>query len=277
MTHLSAVPSAPSGRRYTTHESIVRAIYEDKRVGRESRELLFAVAYGLYLTESGPGKDVLREARRVLGRNRIGRSLLDDLIRADLPRYEAPEETHWHAGEMTCEAPRLRPYRRQQAKPIEPDPTAPVPIRRYEVPPEIAAFADAIKQRAAASPPPRDWRTEDGVCGARSAHRVDELDPRTGWVTARWFCRRHSDHAGRVAGQVRAQNEAAPEPVPNTGGLLPAYFKADWEAVYRHYSPGWEPPRYGICADDWPEPGEAFKAHRRLRAVNGGGNDDEEA
>lgn len=266
--HLSAVPTPQSGRRFPTHESIVRTIYNEKRGGRETRELLLAVAYALYLTESGPGKDVLREARRVLGRNSIGRARYDDLIRGDRPRYEAPEETHWHAGEMACEAPRLRPYRPQRAKQVEPDPTAPVPIRPCQLPPEIAALKE---QAMAHYTPPRDWRTEDGVCGARSAHRVLEKDPRTGWVIGRYFCRRHADHAARVAEQVRAQNEAAPEPVPNTGGLLPVYFKADWEKVYQHYTPGWEPPKYGICADDWPEPGEAFKAHRRLRAVNGGG------
>lgn len=37
------------------------------------------------------------------------------------------------------------------------------------------------------------------------------------------------------------------------------------------------PPRYGICADDWPEPGEALKAHRWLRAVNGGSDDEQES
>ncbi|WP_268829953.1 coenzyme F420-0:L-glutamate ligase [Streptomyces roseoverticillatus] len=70
--------------------------------------------------------------------------------------------------------------------------------------------------------PPRDWRTEDNVCGANSHHRVIERDPVTGWVTARWFCRRHREHADRVTEQVRTQNEAAPPPIPNRGGLLPS-------------------------------------------------------
>ncbi|MFF0290055.1 hypothetical protein [Streptomyces sp. NPDC005262] len=40
---------------------------------------------------------------------------------------------------------------------------------------------------------------------------------------------------------------------------------------------GLVPPGYGIYADDWPEPGEGFKAHQRLRAVNGGSDDEQEA
>jgi hypothetical protein len=117
--------------------------------------------------------------------------------------------------------------------------------------------------------PPRDWRTEDGVCGASSYHRVLEKDPRTGWVTAHWFCKRHKDHAECVTEQVREQNEQAPEPIPNTGGLLPCYFKADWEKVYRHYRPRWEPPRYGLAADDWAAvPAPQPRRHGRLRAIS---------
>jgi hypothetical protein len=118
--------------------------------------------------------------------------------------------------------------------------------------------------------PPRDWRTEDGLCGAQSHHRVLEKDPRTGWVTAHWFCKRHKAEADRVTEQVRAQNEAAPEPVPNTGGLLPVFFKADWAKVYQHYRPHWTPPSYGLCADNWPTVDEVrTRWHGRLRAIDG--------
>jgi len=269
--HLAATPDTPPKKDSRDGGSgfadIANRIYNDTRANHEARELLLAVAYAAGVAPREEGVSPLREARRILGRNNIGRPRCDGLIRADRPRYEPLEETRWHAGEMSCEAPRLRPYRQRQAKPADADPTAPVPIRPYQLPPELAALKE---QAMAHYTPPRDWRTEDGVCGANSHHQVNELDPRTGWVTAHWFCKRHTDHAARVREQVRAQNEAAPKPVPNTGGLLPAYFKADWERVYRHYAPGWEPPKYGICADDWPEPGEAFKAHRRLRVVLGG-------
>jgi hypothetical protein len=117
--------------------------------------------------------------------------------------------------------------------------------------------------------PPVDHRNARGICGADSHHKVLELDPRTGWTIPHWFCKRHVDHAERVAEQVREQNAAAPEPIPNRGGLLPCYFKAPWEDVYRHYAPAsWSPPTYGLSADDWPDPGNPPPARsRRLRAV----------
>jgi hypothetical protein len=99
---------------------------------------------------------------------------------------------------------------------------------------------------------------------------VEEKDPRTGWVTAHWFCKRHKEHADRVTEQVRQQNEQAPEPIPNTGGLLPVFFKADWAKVYQHYRPHWTAPSYGLCADDWPTPEETPpRTHGRLRAIDG--------
>lgn len=262
---LAAVPPPTDRSAPRSYEEIVRAIYNDRRANLKQRELLLAVAYAVYVARE-EGVSPLREARRVLGRQ-SGLTRYDQLVREDLPRYEPPRGAgSWGPSNApSCEAPRLRPYRQRLGRPSEPDPTAPVPIRPYELPSELAA----LKEEAMAMyTPPRDWRTEDGVCGAQSHHKVIEKDPRTGWITPRWFCKRHKDHADRVAEQVRAQNEAAPEPVPNRGGLLPCYFKADWEKVYRHYAGKfWEPPKYGLCADDWPTPGESLVAHRRLRMV----------
>lgn len=68
------------------------------------------------------------------------------------------------------------------------------------------------------------------ICGAASHHRVLEKDPVTGWVIPHWFCKRHKDHADRVAAQVKEQGEQAPEPIPNRGGLLPCYFAAETSA-----------------------------------------------
>jgi|SRR5690606_14448531 len=260
---LAAVPSPPNRTKPRTYEEIVRDIYNDKRANHEARELLLAVAYAVYLTEPEEGVSPLREARRVLGRNSIGKPRYGDLVAADAPRYKLPYQARERATlGPACEAPRLRPYRPRAYKPrAQPELPEPTPLREH--PPTIVHTYPGYK-------PPRDWRTEDGVCGAGSHHRILEKDPRTGWVTAHWFCKRHKEHADRVTEQVREQNEQAPEPVPNTGGLLPCYFQADWEKVYRHYRRGWEPPKYGICADDWPTPGETFQAHRRLRMVLGG-------
>ena len=267
MPLLTSVPKAPDPPK-RTFEQTIHDIYNDRRVTPEARELLLAVLYAVRLGPKEDGVSPLREARRVLGRGHAGRPRYDALVAADAPRYEPPREAgDWYpSGAPTCEGPRLRPYRSRGYVPrATPDPSvpAPTPIRPPIIPPEIAAFVAASNARAAANPvPPRDWRTEDGVCGAQSHHRVLEKDPRTGWVTAHWFCKRHKAHADRVAAQVREQNEQAPAPIPNTGGLLPVYFKADWAKVYAHYRKGWTEPSYGLCADDWPTADQAVKRGR---------------
>ena len=276
---LQPVPApAEEQRPKRSFAELVAAIYEDPRVGHETRELLLAVAYAVDLAKREDGVSPLKIARRKLGVH-AGRARYDRLIANDAPRYELPYQAQERCNlGPACEAPRLRPYRPRPYKPrTQPEQSElpePTPIRPTPIPPEIAAFANAMKKQATATyTPPKDWRTEDGVCGAGSHHRILEKDPRTGWVTAHWFCKRHKDHADRVAEQVRTQNEAAPEPIPNTGGLLPCYFKADWEKVYRHYrGKFWEPPSYGLCADDWPTPGETrtLPSRGRLRMVVGG-------
>lgn len=249
---------------------LVAAIYEDPRVDHEARELLLAVAYAVDLAKREAGVSPLKVARRKLGADSIGRARYDRLVADDAPRYEPPESARnlQQFDRPVCEAPRIRPYRPRAYKP-----------RTNPLPPNVPVLADEAVARRLPPPvvhvpadytPPRDWRTEDGLCGANSHHRVLEKDPRTGWVTAHWFCKRHKDHADRVAEQVRAQNERSPEPIPNTGGLLPSYFKADWTKVYRHYRPRWTPPVYGIAADDWPSLEEARpRRYRRLRAIDG--------
>ncbi|MCW2895674.1 MAG: sle1 [Actinomycetia bacterium] len=276
MSRLSSVPARSEPKTPPRgYENIVRAIYEDPRAGHEARELLLAVAYAVDLVPRDGGVSPLIAARRVLGRDSIGRPRYDALMAADAPRYEPPQELNRHTSQMSCGAPRLRPYQQRpytpRNQPEQPELPKPTPIRPDQIPPAIAAMAAALKEQAMATyTPPRDWRTEDGVCGANAHRVIEEKDPRTGWITGHPFCKRHQDHAARVAGQVRAQNEAAPEPIPNAGGLLPCYFKADWEKVYRHYKgPYWEPPVYGLCADDWPAPGEVFRSHRRLRVLDG--------
>lgn len=41
-------------------------------------------------------------------------------------------------------------------------------------------------------------------------------------------------------------------PVPNRGGLLPAYIGIDWTRRYQLADPHWTPPPYSLNADDWP-------------------------
>ncbi|WP_282792932.1 hypothetical protein [Streptomyces sp. CC224B] len=274
--HLAAVPAPPpkrGGRGPEGYIETVHRIYADKRAGHEAKELLLAVAYAVGIAPAEEGRGPLNIAARLLGRDRIGRPRFDALMAADAPRYEASRSAqNWSPSQAPpCEAPRLRPYRPRGYQPRQtptqdllPGVEPPTPLR---TPPPPILHVDP------GYTPPRDWRNEDSVCGANSHHRVIERDPATGWVTARWFCRRHREHADRVTEQVRAQNEDAPPPIPNRGGLLPSYFAADWVPIYRHYSgQRWEPPTYGLAADDWPTPGQTspVPARGRLRLLLGG-------
>lgn len=262
---LRAVPTPAKERPKQSFAELVAAIYEDPRVSHESRELLLAVAYAVDLAKREDGISPLKIARRKLGVERGRLARYDRLVADDAPRYEPPREAgDWHpAGAPPCEGLRMRPYKPRPYKP-----------RSQTTPSDVPILADEAITRRLPAPvvhvganytPPRDWRTEDSVCGALSHHRVLEKDPRTGWVAAHWFCKRHKEHADRVARQVEQQNEQAPEPVPNTGGLLPCYFKADWEKVYRHYQPHWAPPSYGLAADAWPTADQAVRPMTRPR------------
>lgn len=264
---LHSVPApAQEQRPKKTFPELVAAIYEDERVGHEARELLLAVAYAVDLAKREDDVSVLKVARRKLGVERGRRARYDRLVADDAPRYQLPAEVDRMASQMPCAGPRLRPYKTRPHAPPAPDLSAPTPIRN---PPPPAIYTDLA--RGHTYTPPRDWRTEDGVCGSNAHHQVLEKDPRTGWVTAHWFCKRHKDHADRVTEQVREQNAAAPEAIPNAGGLLPCYFNADWATVYRHYRPRWQAPSYGLCADDWPTADGAVRPtrHSRLRVVLG--------
>jgi hypothetical protein len=267
VTVLRSIPApAEEQRPKRSFPELIAAIYEDPRVGHEARELLLAVAYAVDLAKREEGVSALKVARRKLGVERGRQVRYDRIVADDAPRYEPPRDAaDWHpSGAPPCEGPRLRPYRPRPYTPRTPQPELPEPTRLHKLPAPMVYVMPGYT-------PPRDWRTEDGVCGAQSHHRVLEKDPRTGWVTAHWFCKRHKQHADRVTEQLREQNEQAPEPIPNTGGLLPVFFKADWEKVYRHYRRGWEPPSYGLCADDWPSADDAVRPtrHSRLRVVVG--------
>ena len=93
-----------------------------------------------------------------------------------------------------------------------------------------------------------------GLCGKRSSTRFRVTDPATGQWRMAGVCSRH-DVFGRelrIAEKALRQAGGIPEPLPNTGGLLPCYLNWKWPEMYAQASPGWKPPRVGICADDWP-------------------------
>lgn len=247
-----ATPVKPPNDRYV---ELVREIYADPRAGHPARELLLAVAFALIPGANDP-RTTLRIAAALLGRDTLGQPRYPRMIAADAPRYELPNTWVYQGW---CQAPRLRPYvYRPRMSSTPPASDAPTPLRRR--PPTVVHVSPGYR-------PPIDFRNRDMVCGARSRHTVLEKDPATGWDIEHRYCARHRDHAERVAAQVAEQNRAAPEPVPNTGGLLACYFKADWATVYRRHRPGWTPPVYGIRADDWPAQGRAAAPARGLRLV----------
>lgn len=117
----------------------------------------------------------------------------------------------------------------------------------------------------------------DRLCGKSTSLNFAEFDPATGWMKDWHFCSRPRcrEYAKPIHERARGSHQKAPEPIPNTGGLLPLFFSWNWEAKYRkameliRYSRGWEPPSYGLSADEWPEvPGqEKPKAFPKLRII----------
>lgn len=235
---------------------IAKRIYADDRADGDTRALLLAVAYAINLSGAdGDGKSQWAAVRQALGIGTGRRRYADplaQLVGNDVPRYTSPPYMPggYSDSARACQGPRLRPYQTR-----------------------LPAGTDAAQRASWAKQDAEDFRNVQGVCGDSSQHEVTEKDPVTGWHTIHYFCTRHRDHARRVAAQVKDQNAAAPEPIPNQGGLLPSYFDADWLRVYRWYShhPDWQPPVYGLRADDWPIPGKDPAIHHpRLRLIVGG-------
>lgn len=122
-----------------------------------------------------------------------------------------------------------------------------------------------------------------GTCGAAARGNSFTVDQATGWHTPIWYCNRHRDFGASADAALRAMPR--PEPIPNTGGLLPAYLvlrtgDAGWARLYE-WASGWcryrwtRPTKYGLCADDWPRPDRAPSvvsaqpARLRLAALDG--------
>lgn len=234
-------------------------IYQDQRADAKSRQLLLALAYVTTMQpEPGTAKEFWRAVRKALGHDDRHRytDALSDLIEHDRPRYVPPDERPggYDPSKRRCVGPRIRPYKE----------------RPYKA--EQMTLPERVAQEKRDS---EDFRNTDNVCGAPGKHRVLEKAVGTGWYTWHWFCQRHRGEARRIAEQVEEQNTAAPEPIPNAGGLMPCYFDANWVRLYRHYTwDSWEPPVYGVRADDWPIPGKQPVPQRaRLRLVLGGQDD----
>ncbi|MEU9947020.1 hypothetical protein [Streptomyces sp. NPDC047939] len=143
-------------------------------------------------------------------------------------------------------------------------------VPRYEFPREPMRGCDAPMVRV------------ERTCGRSTVYGFDEFDPATGWARSWGFCNRPRCREYMRPIEVRAKEsrKRAPEPIPNAGGLLPLFFSWNWEEKYRkamelvRYSRSWEPPLYGLSADEWPAvPGkEKPKAFPKLRLAASGGD-----
>jgi hypothetical protein len=115
------------------------------------------------------------------------------------------------------------------------------------------------------------------LCGRGTTYGFGEFDPATGWMTYWHFCNRPRcrEYMRTIEARAKGSKDRAPDPIPNVGGLLPLFFSWHWEAKYRKamelikYQSSWEPPSYGLSADEWPEvPGqEKPKAFPKLRLI----------
>jgi hypothetical protein len=257
------------------HDDLQARIWADERhLPPGTREAALAIAWVLFREpEHAPGRDLWRRVRDLLGHQGVAYAAGDgtaracwrmhELIAADAPRYE---RGRWRAGQGACEGPRLRPYRPRRV-------AAPARCLVSDHHPHLGDCRYPEVYGDGAEPPPRD----DRLCGTDGVIEVVEYDMVTGWETAHWFCRRHAGRAAEVRVQLAAGGEP-PEPIPNTGGLLPRYFATDWPEVYRKYCDrargslapvAWEPPYYGCDADQWPVPGRDPVPRRPRLAVIG--------
>lgn len=123
----------------------------------------------------------------------------------------------------------------------------------------------------------------DRLCERNAVDHFTEADTATGRFRTWGFCSRPRCQAYGKGIYERAQrsNAAAPEPIPNVGGMLPLFFAWDWERRYYKASElgvvprlsGWKPPSYGLSADEWPEVAgqEKPRAFDKLRLVASNG------
>lgn len=238
--------------RLHAYDDLTARIWRDKRCTPGTRELLLAIAWvvardpeycRLTGSSAGGGRYLWGQMAAMLGAER-GRPRYKQLVADDTPRYEPPNT--W--PDRVCEAPRIRAYRpRSSGAPLS-SPTCLIGQH-----PHLGGCRYTVVHSDTSAPAVKPAAEPSAICGAdpKSDFHLIERDPRTGWHIDHYFCARHRDHFERVKTQL-ANAPEAPEPVPNAGGLLPCFFKADWAQMYTLMRPHWKAPMYGIAADDWP-------------------------
>lgn len=227
------------------YDKLCREVYADKRMPAGTQEVALAMGWVMFRHPDRPnGAPFWAQVKQILRANQLGKPRLWDLIAADAPRYEQPGQ-HWSVP-GACEGPRLRPYQ----------------PRRQE---RHGSTATIVYTPSDYVPTEHDHTQGGRICGASGAIQILEADMVTGWTRAHWFCRRHTERAREVKAQLDHRGDPPP-PIPNRGGLLPCYFKADWATLYTqavdravnapHVPYMWEIPYHGLAADDWPIPGK---------------------
>lgn len=232
------------------YDDLAARLYGDVEMPPGTRELALALGW-LNLRDPArltTSETNTRRLRRLLGRANAGESRFTKLIAEDAPRYEKPRS--WWAGNGSCEGPRMRPYRPRRPGP----PTGTVDT------------AIILLGSSPQPPPPSD--PEPLVCGVKGQIQIAERDMATGQIgIVHWFCRRHKEHADRVRRQLAARGDP-PVPIPNIGGFLPRYFlEPALITLYTKCRPGWQPPIYGLCRDDWPTATPTLKPKRPRLAL----------
>lgn len=118
---------------------------------------------------------------------------------------------------------------------------------------DLPRYAPPESRRGIRCPVPKTRGRNAGQPCARSYATMSRV---TNATTGEWelvgWCRDHELHHRAAAARERALT-AVPEPLPNTGGLLPSYLpRFDWREMYQKVDERWREPFVGIVADDWP-------------------------
>lgn len=243
--------------RILAYDDTAVRVWRDQRMTPGTRELVLAV--GLLLDRDPRrlnGREFWRALRDLLGVDHAGRVRYKVLLAEDAPRYTPP------VVPGTCRAPRVRP----RPAPAAPEPAATTGCVLAHHP-HLGPCDHTAPQPATPAP--------STTCDAPAAWDLHlwEADPVTGWRTEHHFCRRHRPLYEQTRARIGGGSNPAtwPEPIPNTGGLLPCYYATAWEHIYASVQPGWTVPSYGVAADDWPTPGRGRTTRKpRLRVIPGG-------
>lgn len=85
-----------------------------------------------------------------------------------------------------------------------------------------------------------------GLCGKASSLVFVDREPTTGSASWRGLCRRHRELRATFTARLQAwRDNGSPMPPPNKGGILPKYFNADWDSLYKWAAPYLTPLKTG--------------------------------